>query len=77
MSSNSTCALATRSAKFTLPLVATDMYDLLHGAATDRLHDVELEVHDGVALTVVLASEGYPASPIKGRPIDGLSDVLG
>ena len=60
----------------TLPLVATDMYELLHGAATDRLHDVALEVHDSVALTVVLASEGYPASPIKGRPIDGLSDVL-
>ena len=60
----------------TLPLVATDMYDLLHGAATDRLHEVELEVHDDVALTVVLASEGYPASPIKGRHIDGLSEVL-
>ena len=60
----------------TLPLVATDMYDLLHGAATDRLHEVALEVHDSVALTVVLASEGYPASPIKGRPIDGLPHVL-
>ena len=60
----------------TLPLVATDMYDLLHGAATDELHKVALDVHDSVALTVVLASEGYPASPIKGRPIDGLAHVL-
>ncbi|GIR76868.1 MAG: hypothetical protein CM15mP78_15670 [Candidatus Poseidoniales archaeon] len=60
----------------TLPLIATDMYELLHGAATDRLHEVPLEIHDSVALTVVLASEGYPASPIKGRPIDGLSEVL-
>lgn len=60
----------------TLPLVATDMYDLLHGAATDRLHEVELEVHEAFALTVVLASEGYPASPIKGRFIDGLQEVL-
>ncbi|MGA0352337.1 MAG: phosphoribosylamine--glycine ligase [Poseidonia sp.] len=60
----------------TLPLVATDMYELLHGAATDRLHEVALEVHQQVALTVVLASEGYPASPIKGRLIVGLSDLL-
>ena len=60
----------------TLPLVATDMFDLLHGAATDRLHEVALEVHQQVALTVVLASEGYPASPIKGRLIDGLPQVL-
>ena len=60
----------------TLPLIATDMYELLHGAATDRLHELPLEIHDSVALTVVLASEGYPASPIKGRPIDGLSEVL-
>ena len=46
----------------------TDMYSLLHGAATDGLSDVQLELHAGTAVTVVLASEGYPAAPIKGRP---------
>ena len=60
----------------TLPLIKTDMFSLLYGAATDTLHDVELELHDGSAVTVVLASEGYPASPIKGRPIRGLDSLL-
>lgn len=60
----------------TLPLLKTDMYALLHGAATDGLGDVTLELHAGSAVTVVLASEGYPASPIKGRPLRGLDSLL-
>ena len=52
------------------------MYSLLHGAATDGLSDVQLELHAGTAVTVVLASEGYPAAPIKGRPLGGLEALL-
>jgi len=33
------------------------------------------EFSDDVAVTVVLASEGYPEEPVTGRPITGLSDV--
>ena len=61
----------------TLPLVKTDLYRLLHAAATDGLHEVELSLVQGSALTVVLASEGYPAAPVKGRPIGGLDGHLG
>ena len=60
----------------TLPLVKTDMYSLLHGAATDSLCDVPLELHAGCAVTVVLASEGYPAAPIKGRRLVGLDSLV-
>lgn len=56
----------------TLPLIKTDVFSLLNAAATDGLHDVQLEVHPATAVTVVLASEGYPASPVKGRSIGGL-----
>ena len=35
------------------------------------------EFSDDVAVTVVLASEGYPEQPITGRPITGLADVEG
>jgi len=59
----------------TLPLLNTDVYSLLHGAATDALHAVDLRVHPQSAVTVVLASEGYPAAPIKGREIKGLAEV--
>jgi phosphoribosylamine--glycine ligase len=60
----------------TLPLLQTDVFSLLHGAATDGLHAVELDVLDRTAVTVVLASEGYPASPVKGRPLGGLDACL-
>ena len=60
----------------TLPLIDTDLFTLLHSAAVDRLEEVPLQLHQKSAVTVVLASEGYPASPVKGRPILGLEDVL-
>ena len=59
----------------TLPLIETDMFELLHGAATDGLHEVELRLHGGSAVTVVLASEGYPSSPKKGRLLGGLAEL--
>ncbi|OIV38685.1 phosphoribosylamine--glycine ligase [Mangrovactinospora gilvigrisea] len=49
---------------------------LLHAAATGRLAEVEpLRWRDGAAVTVVVAAEGYPASPRKGDVIEGLDEV--
>ena len=62
--------------QITLPLIRTDLFDLLMHAATDSLKDLEVQFHNAFALTVVLASEGYPASPIKGRNIDGLNSKV-
>lgn len=46
---------------------------LLHAAATGHLDAVEQPTFsDDVAITVVVASEGYPEHPITGRPISGL-----
>ena len=56
-------------------MLKSDAYSLLHAAATDGLHEQVVTFHDAHALTVVLASEGYPASPVKGRPITGLPDA--
>ena len=45
--------------------------------ATGRLASVpEPQFSNDVAVTVVLASEGYPESPETGRAISGLSDAL-
>ena len=62
--------------QITLPLIRTDLFDLLMHAATDSLKDLKVQFHNAFALTVVLASEGYPASPIKGRNIDGLNSKV-
>ena len=55
----------------TLPLIASDVGDLLFAAATDSLHNYSVSFHDKHCLTVVLASEGYPQSAKKGRVILG------
>ena len=37
--------------------------------------EYDLVIHEGAALTVVLASEGYPGTPITGREIIGLDEI--
>ena len=55
----------------TLPLIASDVGELLFAAATDSLVNYSASFHDKHCLTVVLASEGYPQSAKKGRIIVG------
>tara|TARA_B100001094_G_scaffold95258_2_gene91230 strand:- start:1077 stop:2342 length:1266 start_codon:yes stop_codon:yes gene_type:complete len=55
----------------TLPLIASDVGELLFAAATDALESHSVSFHDKHCLTVVLASEGYPQSAIKNRTILG------
>ncbi|AXV14577.1 phosphoribosylamine--glycine ligase [Neorhizobium sp. SOG26] len=47
----------------------SDLLDLLYAAATGTLDQVQAEWHDDVALTVVMASKGYPGSYDKNTPI--------
>jgi phosphoribosylamine--glycine ligase len=57
-----------------LPLLETPLAGLLMAAATGTLAAHEpLRWRRGAAITVVLASEGYPASPATGDAIDGVS----
>ena len=55
----------------TLPLIDGDVGELLYSASKDQLSSLEVAFHTQHALTVVLASEGYPQSAIKGRIIHG------
>jgi phosphoribosylamine---glycine ligase len=52
-----------------IPRLATPLATLLYKAATDDLDDVVLHWRDLSAVTVVLASEGYPESPKTGGEI--------
>ena len=61
--------------QITLPLIKSDLFDILYSASTDDLSKIQVEFHDKYALTVVLAAEGYPSKPVKGRPILGLSEL--
>jgi phosphoribosylamine--glycine ligase len=56
-----------------LPRLVTPLSGLLYAAATGGLGKLPYpKFSDDVAVTVVLASEGYPEAPVTGRPISGL-----
>ena len=59
-----------------LARLTSPLSGLLFAAATGELGSVPRpEFSERVAVTVVLASEGYPEDPITGRPITGLDEV--
>lgn len=60
-----------------LPRLETPLSELLLAASTGQLGRLPYpRFSDEVAVTVVLASEGYPDDPISGRPINGLDAAL-
>lgn len=52
-----------------LPLLKTDLLELLSSVAAGRLPEGELQFEDRYALCVVVASKGYPGPYEKGHPI--------
>lgn len=55
-----------------LPRLDTDLLDIIMAAMEGRLADIEIKWKDEAAVCVIAASEGYPGSYPKGRPISGL-----
>ena len=60
-----------------LPRLKTPLAQLLLKAATGKLEGTKLEWSEESAVTVVLASDGYPANPVTGEPITGINPVEG
>ena len=58
-----------------LPLVSSDWGKLFLATAQGRLKDAPLRLKKGSAVTVVLASGGYPGPIEKGKFISGLEDA--
>jgi phosphoribosylamine--glycine ligase len=55
-----------------LPLLKTDLVELLIAVTEHRLDQASIEWYPGVAVCVVLAAGGYPSAIVKGTPIYGL-----
>ncbi len=61
-----------------LALLETQLAGLLHAVATGALAEhPPLQWRDGSAVTVVVASSGYPTAPRSGDLIEGLDQVAG
>jgi len=58
-----------------LPRLDCDLYELLMATATGNLAGMEARRLDQRAVSVVLASRGYPEAPESGKPINGLADA--
>jgi phosphoribosylamine---glycine ligase len=58
-----------------LPRLASDLGDLLAASATSSVADVRVSWRDDAAVTVVLASGGYPGAYPTGLPIHGVEEA--
>ncbi len=67
------CRLGDPEAQVVLPLLKTDLVDLLTGVCEGNLKDVSVEIDNRAATCVVIASGGYPGDYKKGYPISGIN----
>lgn len=64
-------------AQVVLPRMKTDIITVMDACIDGKLDEVELEFEDNAAVCVILASDGYPESYEKGKPITGLENFDG
>lgn len=58
-----------------MPRITSDLLAVLKAAANEGLTDQGVTWSDTAAVDVVLASSGYPDSPVTGHPISGLEAI--
>jgi phosphoribosylamine--glycine ligase len=73
------CRFGDPETQVVLPRLETDLLELLAAAARGDLEDRQADASPESAVTVVLASKGYPESPEIGVPIEGIekAEALG
>ena len=59
----------------TLPLLKTDLVDILLAVINGNLDQINVEWSDNACVGVVMASAGYPSSYKTGFPITGLNEL--
>src|SRR5688572_18950909 len=66
------CRFGDPETQVVIPRLRGDLAEMLDACATDRLADLKVDLSEDAAVTVVLASGGYPGPYETGRPIRGL-----
>jgi phosphoribosylamine--glycine ligase len=66
------CRFGDPETEAVIPRLRADLAELLHACAAGRLSDVKVDLSEDAAVTVVLASGGYPGRYETGVEIDGL-----
>lgn len=69
------CRFGDPETQVVLPLLETDLLDVMRATAEGRLGEIEIRVKPGAACCVVMASQGYPGAYETGFPIE-ISDEV-
>ena len=59
-----------------LPRLKNDFVEVLKAIADQKLDEIEIEIDERAATTVMLVSGGYPEAYEKGKEITGLENVV-
>jgi phosphoribosylamine--glycine ligase len=62
-------------AQVTLPLLETDLLDIMLAVIDNKLEEVDVEWSEDACVGIVMASAGYPGSYKTGFPVSGLDDL--
>ena len=68
------CRFGDPETQVVLPLLDTDLLEIMEATAAGRLAEVDIRWKPGSACCVILASGGYPKAYKKGLPISGLEE---
>ncbi|MFA5468784.1 MAG: phosphoribosylamine--glycine ligase [Sphaerochaetaceae bacterium] len=60
-----------------VPLIKSDIVEILNGMKNDTLKEFSLELSNKSAVSVVVASQGYPDAPAIGQVVQPLPNIIG
>jgi len=69
------CRMGDPETEVVLPRLKTDLLEICLAVRDGYLQDIQIEVDDRYATTVMLVSGGYPGSYEKGKSITGVHDI--
>ena len=64
------CRFGDPEAEAVLPLLESDLFDIMLAVRDERLHEVDVKFSDKSSCCVVIASHGYPSTYLTGYEID-------
>ena len=69
------CRFGDPEAQTILPLLKTDLVDLILKISDNKLDDITVQWSDKNSVSIVLASGGYPEKYVTGYTIDGIEEI--
>jgi phosphoribosylamine--glycine ligase len=70
------CRFGDPETQVVLPLLESDLAEVMLACVDGRLQEIHLDWHPGYAACVVMAAAGYPSAYENGKAIAGLDDAL-